>query len=148
MSNEAFEKEWGCTPCTAIYSKEEKDIANLFFLKGRNSMRDYSAQEANKLLAEIGELKAKLKAETSRKYINELKTHINDLREALEEIHRDSQVDSWQCKLAEQALTKTPAQSLQAFENEVIERVAYAFNDEADAVRIMNKIRALKKEVE
>lgn len=43
-----------------------------------------------------------------------------------------------------EALSTTPSQSLAEHDNEVIERIAYAFNDEPDAVRIMYKIRTLK----
>lgn len=69
------------------------------------------------------------------KQFNEFKSHINDLREALEDTttRLDEINDVKQVKIAgdikcvernKQLLSKTPAQSLQAHENEVIERCA------------------------
>lgn len=98
------------------------------------------------------------------KHYHELKTHINILREALtasDNLLRELPSSGGFFGLAimennQLVLSKTPAQhinddvriftkdSLQEHDNEVIERIAYTFNDEPDAVRIMNKIRALK----
>ena len=49
--------------------------------------------------------------EESDKRIAELKTHINDLREALEENHYSNSTEK-AIKLYKEALSKTPAQSL------------------------------------
>ena len=91
------------------------------------------------------EMSMQNRANDDAKEITELQVYINDLREALEEIRNDSFVDSWQCKLAEQALSKTPAQSLQEHDNEVIEMVASAWTCDCDDCP--DKIRALKGEV-
>ena len=58
-----------------------------------------------------------------RSEIAELKTHINDLREALEENHYCNSSDK-AINLYNAAISKTPAQSLQEHDNEVIEKCA------------------------
>jgi len=82
--------------------------------------------------------------------IVELQSHINDLREALEDIATDSGgcCDSGYSAafVAKSILSKTPAQSLIEHDNEVIERCAkvvdesYAFDSDGFA----KAIRALK----
>ena len=78
------------------------------------------------------------------KEITELQAYINDLREALEDIAKHTPETFWQNKSAQQALSKTPAQSLQAFENEVIERCAQL----SDACAYMSEnFNALSEEI-
>ena len=59
----------------------------------------------------------------SEQEIAELKAHINDLREALEENHYCNSSEK-AINLYNVAISKTPAQSLQEHDNEVIERCA------------------------
>lgn len=94
---------------------------------------------------EIAELKAKLKHETSRKHITELQAHINDLREALEEIANTDPDEGtqWFHSKAEQALLKTPAQSLQSVINETIEMCAEEVEERGSRFEA-EIIRALK----
>ena len=58
----------------------------------------------------IAELTATIESQASE--IAELKAHINDLREALEENHYSNSTEK-AIKLYKEALSKTPAQSLQ-----------------------------------
>ena len=59
----------------------------------------------------------------------ELQVHMNDWREALEDIAKHTPENFWQNKAAKQALSKTPAQSLQEHDNEVIEKCAKVCDD-------------------
>ena len=69
----------------------------------------------------IAELTATIESQASE--IAELKAHINDLREALEENHYCNSSEK-AINLYNVAISKTPAQSLQEHDNEVIERCA------------------------
>ena len=80
--------------------------------------------------------------------IIELQSHINDLREALHLVNEHSKL--WGFKIAgnvqteiDAALSATPAQSLQAFENEVIERCAEEVEERGSRFEA-EVIRALK----
>ena len=89
---------------------------------------------------EIAELKTTVRSDNS-KVIAALNARINDLREALEKAMNDEA--GWY-EIAKQALTKTPAQSLQEFENEVIERCAQL----SDACAYMSEnFNALSEEI-
>lgn len=132
-----------------------------------------SIAEANKrieaLEGEVAELKAELKSEKEHSnillknggefYRNELalKAHINTLREALDMLiitkeYKDKQgkdavyetmrTNAW--KVAENALSATPAQSLQSVINETIEKCAKVA-DAWENISCKDKIRALKE---
>lgn len=125
----------------------------------------YAAKVLEDKEREIAELRAKLKHETSRKHINELQSHINDLRDAInmalscvdEEINPRNYNGEILTKfindygemvdILQEALSETPAQSLQSFENEVIERCAKLFEGEGNIAgnAIALAIRALKE---
>ena len=85
--------------------------------------------------------------------IEELQANNNDLRDALAEIKLDS-TDTNSFRTADKALLKTPAQSLQEHDNEVIERCAKvcdmhansSWNDDRrmQAKLCRDEIRALK----
>ena len=63
---------------------------------------------------------------TLKDNIDELQAHINDLREDFRKI-RSCYGDGYEVdNIARQALSKTPAQSLQEHDNEVVERCAKA----------------------
>lgn len=71
---------------------------------------------------EIAELKTTVRSDNS-KVIAALNAHINDLRESIAEIAADSQ-DIYTNEALTKLVFKTPAQSLQEHDNEVIERCA------------------------
>ena len=83
----------------------------------------YAAKVLEEKEREIAELKTTVRSDNS-KVIAALNAHINDLREAFRKI-RSCYGDGYEVdNIARQALSKTPAQSLQEHENEVIERCA------------------------
>jgi len=80
----------------------------------------------------------------SEREIAELKAHINVLREALEFYAKRNHIQHLALPVtAEKALASTPAQSLQAHDDEVIERCAKHLYDEG-YFQASNKIRVLK----
>ena len=131
QQNNEFEKWWNDNPNRKSISNNDKQFARFI----------WQAAKAD-----------------SEREIAELKSHINVLREALENLHDDiaeyqklNNIGGYenQCmKQARQALTSTPAQSLIQHDDEVIEQVAQ------DIARIMvnqdwvtwvvDEIRALK----
>ena len=131
MSNEAFEKWKSKCKCNlrtklvgdgCLYCNTEEYIDNL-------------SQEYDEILSEN---------ENLEREIAELKAQINGLRESIAEIAADAQ-DSYTNEALTKLLSKTPAQSLQEFENEVIEKCAKV----CDAWSLIGKsiahdVRALK----
>jgi hypothetical protein len=105
---------------------------------------DYVYEITNATTVEQGEV-AELEAENKQiDAINaSLQAHITVLREALEVIADDSHEDLWQRHFANEVLASTPAQSLQAHDNEVIERCAEVMQMEGLG-GYANAIRALK----
>lgn len=115
---------------------------------------DLATAEANKrieaLESEVDNLHLNIKAQEQLGY--ELQKNNHDLREALQEAIgyipaytvNESVVSKWRS-----ALTATPAESLQAFENEVIEKVYQVVENISDSsrtsVEILEAIRALKE---
>lgn len=120
MSNEAFEKEFDSQEAPAHYSHEEACAWSIG--------ASYGWQAA--------------KADSERE-IAELKAHINDLRETLKQISFYSEID-WIQNNIEQILEKTPAQSLQEHDNEVIEKCAKVCDGYTHGVWFADNIRALK----
>lgn len=90
---------------------------------------------------EIAELKTTVRSDNS-KVIAALNAHINVLRESIAEIAADSQ-DIYTNEALTKLVFKTPAQSLQEHDNEVIERCAKAAEKNGNGITA-NKIRALK----
>lgn len=92
--------------------------------------------------------------------VYELQAHINELREALEIASATLIKYEIDCgeyttkehentvKKLKQAIAQTPAQSLAAHDNEVIERCAKILEDFCECEFGSDQIRALKKEVE
>lgn len=85
----------------------------------------YAAKVLEDKEREIAELKTTVRSDNS-KVIAALNAHINDLREALELAEKAMAYD---VELVKDALYKTPAQSLQEIENEVIEKCAKVCDD-------------------
>lgn len=81
------------------------------------------------------------------KQIDELQARNNDLREALKTIAIESHEELWQREFAFKALSATPAESLQAHDNEVIEKCAKVCDGYIKATFFAHNIRALKQEV-
>ena len=102
-------------------------------------------------LCKVGDLLFTTPPDQSRE-IEQLKADNNKLREALEDISNWTFGWDGDCgvtAVANQALAATPAQSLQQFENDVIERCAkvaedYMFASIEATKDVSNKIRALK----
>jgi hypothetical protein len=108
-NDDAFDKWWKSfedVP-TSIWANEHLHNLAMQAWKAAkaDSAKEIADLEIQNVLYKDDELEQKIA-------IAELQAHINTLREALEEIARDSFVDSWQCKLAEQAISATPAESL------------------------------------
>ncbi len=118
---------------TKVLEDKEREIAELREpLKDRQTDLDF---EFNR-------------AEQNEFEVNALKEHNNDLREALEGLmhYFEDDEDSHNKSIFEtcrNVISKTPAQSLQAFENEVIEKCAKVC-DEHGAIWVAKSIRALK----
>ena len=103
----------------------------------------YAAKVLEDKEREIAELKTTVRSDNS-KVIAALNAHINDLREALEENHYCNSSEK-AINLYNAAISKTPAQSLQEHDNEVIEKCAKV----CDAWSLIGKsiahdVRALK----
>lgn len=108
---EKLAKESGFIPYTADDDECYADIETL-----KHFAEAYAAKVLEDKEREIAELKTTVRSDNS-KVIAALNAHINDLREALVEI-RSCYGDGYEVdNIARQALAKTPAQSLQAFEN-------------------------------
>ena len=88
-----------------------------------------------------------LKAATAEanKRITELQTHINVLRDALEKIVRLPFASIKWRTLSAKALALTPAQSLQAHDNEVIEKCAKVCDKWIGLETVAEVIRGLKE---
>ncbi len=111
-------------------------------------LEHYRSQDYTLAKARLDTLEQSLNSEREMNEIltnenTELQAYINDLRETLEEIIKYTPETFWQNKAAQQALSKTPAQSLQQFENEVIESCAKVL-DERKLTGTAEAIRALK----
>ena len=112
----------------------------------KNSLINFAEAYAAKVLEEKEREITRLTfiSTTLKDNIDELQAHINDLREAFRKI-RSCYGDGYEVdNIARQALSKTPAQSLQAFENEVIEMCAKVCDGYVVSNIPSNKIRALK----
>lgn len=141
MSNEAFEK-WLKENYLVDMSKFIVDEQERAYIKENNLLRKAwqaakadSEREIAKLKDKINDLEKeesllnkwldnnKLWFDESEKEKAQLKANINDLRETLKQISFYSEID-WIQDNIEQILEKTPAQSLQEHNNEVIEKCA------------------------
>lgn len=96
------------------------------FLSNSEKLKQFADALLEDKEREVAELNNRIKFQEKQHkedliFIMQQKAHINDLREALGKAMNDEA--GWY-EIAKQALTKTPAQSLQDFENEVIERCA------------------------
>ena len=112
----------------------------------KNSLINFAEAYAAKALEEKEREITRLTfiSTTLKDNIDELQAHGNDLREAFRKI-RSCYGDGYEVdNIARQALSKTPAQSLQAFENEVIEMCAKVSDGYVVSNIPSNKIRALK----
>ena len=115
MNDKAFEKWWSNN-----YSNlDHRDIL-------RTSEKVWQAAKAD-----------------SEQEIAELKAHVYDLREALEENHYCNSSEK-AINLYNAAISKTPAQSLQEHDNEVIERCACECENHWDVDSAAETIRKLK----
>ena len=133
--NEAFEQalNYSILETECLLTCDE-DAINEVALIMWNSAKADSAQEIAKLKEQltiaymVGELDKKSE-------ILKLQAHINELREALEKLAKlgngEHYGNSEGNVIAQQALAKTPAQSLQAHDDEVIERCAKVCDDNA-----------------
>ena len=144
LTNEAFEKWY-----KEKYYKYDLYPKYAQFRKEMEEVWQAATAERDKLVMEL--------QATNR----ELSASINELREALEKI---ATADIWQNKyakfadeakkIATDAISETPAQSLQAHDNDVIERCAKVVTDDVMAVSyqstrgyrnaLIQAIRALK----
>lgn len=148
-----------------VMAKTSLGVYSSFHVNGAYSGWQAATAEANKridaLEGEIAELKQErndlnyLCMERLHK-IEELQANNNDLREALKltlgVIAGETLSKSFLTKALEKskmALSATPAESLQAFENEVIEKVYQVVENISDSsrtsVEILEAIRALKE---
>lgn len=125
-NNEAFEKlalenemDIESLNPDGSYANIETESAWLWFQDGLRIATTEATKRMAELESEVAELIADIEtyvivANDNAQIIIELQASNNTLREALEKIHSDTSVDSWQNKLAEQALSATPDKSLQA----------------------------------
>ena len=126
---EAFEKwykekyyKYDLYPKYAQFRKEMKEVWQA------------ATAESDKHIAELNAENKQIDAINSS-----LQTHINVLREALEKVKYADDSAYYVCeKIAIKALVATPAQSLQAHDNEVIERVVTLLKDWALADGIID----------
>ena len=151
MSNEAFEKWLGsdqailCTAMIRTGDRFERDIAKLAWQAAKAD----SEQEIAELKAEY-EIQKELCNHFANKSL-ELQSHINNLREALN-MMRDAfdvggdvtSIENDALYKADNALSKTPAQSLQEHDNEVIEKCAKELEELIEYRSVIDKIRTLK----
>ena len=162
MSNEAFEK-WLKENYLVDMSEFIVDEQERTYIKENNILRkawQAAKADSESILSEqqntIAELKKKVKV-LERDYnfmkdlaigteqINtQLQAHINDLREALNDCYYE--VNTNFAKIIKELISKTPAQSLQEHDNEVIERCAKICesSDRHRGEYFATKIRALK----
>lgn len=148
--NEAFEK-WFDKQLEVGYAfTSDEQITRWAWKAAKADSAQEHSKCVDKLVKENSELKAIIEMgnDVEAMEITQLKAHINELREALERINHAAKGIAMsyihtQCK---EALAKTPAQSLQAHDDEVIERCAKVCenSDRHRGEYFATKIRTLK----
>lgn len=128
MSNEAFEKEFDSQEAPAHYSHEEACAWSIGASYGWQAAKADSERE-------IAELQA---------HINDLRDALNAMRDAFDiggDVTSDENTALYK---ADKSIVKTPAQSLQEHDNEVIEKCAKELEGLIEYRSVIDKIRALK----